>query len=111
MLEILFLVWFVRKLAAMAKSKGRSGGWGALGAAFWIGGEFFGIIAGTAADAGMAAYGLALLCAGVGAGVAYAIVKSLGPSEMAAASYDPASPAGMPAGPYDLRNPYSPPRT
>jgi hypothetical protein len=28
MLEILFLSWFVRKLAAIAKAKGRSGGWG-----------------------------------------------------------------------------------
>ena len=111
MLEILFLVWFVRKLAAMARGKGRSGGWGWLGVLFWVGGEFFGFVAGTAADAGMGAYLLALACAAIGASIAYAIVRSLGPSEMLKASYETGAPAAMPAGPYDLRNPYSPPRT
>jgi hypothetical protein len=116
MLEILFLVWFVRRLAAIAKAKGRTGGWGGLGAAFWIGGEFAGFIAGSLADAGAAAYLVALVCAGVGAAVAYLIVKSLPAASApweAAGSYAPVA-AGGPvppsAGPQDLSNPYSPPR-
>jgi hypothetical protein len=112
MLEVLFLIYFVRKLSAMAKSKGRSGGWGGLGVAFWVGGEFLGFIAGSIADAGMGAYLLALVCAGIGALVAYFIVRSLGPSEMMAeARYDAAMPVHAPAGPYDLSNPYTPPRS
>jgi hypothetical protein len=77
MLEILFLIWFCRKLSTMAKSKGRSAGWGGLGAAFWIGGEFLGFIIGAVADAGAGAYVLALALAALGAGAAYAIVNSL----------------------------------
>jgi hypothetical protein len=111
MLEILFLIWFVRKLSAIAKSKGRSGGWGGLGVAFWVGGEFLGYIAGSMADAGVGAYGIALLCAGVGAVVAYFIVRSLGSTEMVEPRYGSALPVGAPAGPYDLSNPYTPPRT
>jgi hypothetical protein len=116
MLEVLFLVWFVRRLSATAKAKGRSGGWGGLGAAFWIAGEFAGFIAGSLADAGAAAYLVALLCAAVGAAVAYLIVKSLptrSTSWQAMGSYAPV-PAGGPSlpadGTQDLSNPYSPPR-
>jgi hypothetical protein len=105
MLEILFLVWFVRKLSAMAKAKGRNGSWGGLGALFWIGGEIIGFIIGGMTSSGAGAYGLALLCAGVGAGIAYAIVNSLGPSEYAMAGGED---TGNPH--YDPKNPYSPPR-
>jgi hypothetical protein len=116
MLEVLFLVWFVRRLAAVAKAKGRTGGWGGLGAAFWIGGEIAGLIVGTLAETGAAAYLVALVCAAIGAAVAYFIVKSLpavsAPRE-AAGSYAPVPAGGPvlpPAGSQDLSNPYSPPR-
>jgi len=105
MIEVLFLVWFVRKLSAMARAKGRSGGWGGLGALFWIGGEVIGFIIGGVAGSGGAAYGLALLCAAAGAGVAYAIVNSLGAADHA---MDGGEDSGNPH--YDPKNPYSPPR-
>jgi hypothetical protein len=111
MLEILFLLFFCRRLANIAKAKGRSGAWGGLGAAFWIGGEIVGVGIGLAADAGMGAYLLALVFAVVGAIIAYVIVKNLR-DEMAAAmemvgpAYEPRN-LGPPA---DPSNPYSPPR-
>jgi len=105
MIEILFLGWFVRKLSAMAKAKGRSGGWGGLGALFWIGGEVLGLLIGSAAGGGGGAYAMALLCAAVGAGVAYAIVNSLSAAEYAMSGGDDA-----PNPHYDPKNPYSPPR-
>jgi hypothetical protein len=112
MLEILFLIWFVRKLGSMAREKGRSSGWGALGILGWVGGEFTGFIIGGIADAGVGgSYGLALLCAAVGAGGAYAIVSMLG-NERARYDFGP-SPAGpaAPYAPYDPSNPYNAPRT
>src|SRR5262245_31742632 len=108
MLEILFLLWFVRKLSAIAKTKGRSGGWGGLGAAFWIGGELLGFVVGTAADAGGGAYFIALLFAGIGAGIAYAIVSSLGPDSEQLAPESGDGPVYGP--PQDPNNPYNPPR-
>jgi hypothetical protein len=105
MLEILFLMWFVRKLAALAKDKGRSGSWGGLGALFWIGGEVMGMIGGQIAGAGAGAYLIALLCAGAGAGAAYAIVSSLG---SVASGYEMGGDKVNPH--YDPSNPYSPPR-
>jgi hypothetical protein len=114
MLEILFLVWFVRRLAKIAREKGRGGGWGGLGAAGWFGGEITGFIVGTAADAGAGAYLIALLCAGLGATVAYFIVKSLRPADGMMMDYPMmAPPAGqpfIPQGAPDLNNPYAPPR-
>jgi hypothetical protein len=109
MLEILFLSWFVRKLSAMAKSKGRSGSWGGLGAAFWIGGEILGFVVGTMADADAGSYLIALIFAGIGAGIAYAIVSSLGGE-----SAQPMTSGGeaiVYGPPEDPNNPYNPPRT
>ena len=37
MLEIIFLMRFGRSLSKIAKEKGRSGGWAALGVLFWFG--------------------------------------------------------------------------
>jgi hypothetical protein len=78
MLEVLFLIWFCKQLAGMARDKGRSGGWGSLGAILWLGGEVGGAILGisSASDAG-AMYGYAILGALVGAVVAYVIVATL----------------------------------
>ncbi len=110
MLEILFLVWYVRKLSSMARAKGRSGGWGGLGAGFWIGGELTGFIVGEIADAGAGGYALALLFAAIGAGIAYAIVSALRSEQSRYDAFDaPIAPAVY-GPPVDPRNPYSPPR-
>lgn len=83
MLEIIFLVWFGRKLASMATAKGRSGAWALLGVGMWIGGELFGIVLGALLGLDVGMYLTALACAGVGAAVSYGIVSSLSPTELA----------------------------
>jgi hypothetical protein len=106
MLEILFIVWLTKKLAASAFAKGHSKAWGALGAIFWIGGEIGGFIVGAVLDLDrLAAYGLALLCAGAGAGMAAFLVSLLGDRSQEAAYGG--GPGGR--GPFDPSNPYSPP--
>ncbi len=83
MLDIIFLVWFGRKLASMATMKGRSGAWAMLGVGMWIGGEIFGLVLGMLLelDAGMYLTGIG--CAILGAVVSYGIVNSLSPTELA----------------------------
>ena len=80
MLEILLLIFISRKLAAIAQEKGRAKGWGALGVGFWILGELMGFIVGGAMNLGAGAYGVALVFAGIGAAVAFAVVKGLSPA-------------------------------
>lgn len=79
MLEILFLVWFCKKLASIAREKNRPGGWGAVGAIGWIGGEIGGAVLGASSShaEGMDLYGYALMGAVVGALAAWMIVRSL----------------------------------
>ncbi len=78
MIEIIILVQFCKKLAAIAREKNRSGSWGAVGAAGWIGGEVTGALLGVTGGAdGMNLYGFAILGAIVGSILAYVIVKSL----------------------------------
>jgi len=79
MLEILFLVWFCKKLAAIARDKNRPGSWGAVGAIGWIGGEIGGAVLGasTSHAQGMDLYGYAIMGAIVGAVAAWLIVRSL----------------------------------
>ena len=81
MLEILFLVWFCRKLAGMAREKNRSGNWGALGAILWIGGEVGGLVYGFSKPytSEGSVYGWAILFAVLGAVIAYVIVATLKP--------------------------------
>ncbi len=79
MLEIFLIIALGKKLSALAVEKGRSKGWAALGAGFWFGGEVMGFIIGGLLDLGMGAYLIALVFAGIGAGVAYGIVKGLPP--------------------------------
>ncbi|MGD0524601.1 MAG: hypothetical protein ABSE49_05640 [Polyangiaceae bacterium] len=112
MIEIIFLVRFVGHLSKLAKSKGRSGGWGGLGVALWIGGEVTGIIIGTLADAGAGAYVLALLFAAIGATTAHFIVKGLRPAGEMMPGYAGVAGEGVfaPPGPPDLTNPYAAPR-
>ena len=113
MLEILFLVFLVRKLSALAKSKGRSGGWGALGAGFYIGGELTGFIVGGIADLGMGSYLVALAFAAMGALASWLIVRSLSSAYANPYGYVNPPPTMAPAvgyPNYDPSNPYSPPR-
>ncbi|MGE0397376.1 MAG: hypothetical protein AB7T06_11690 [Kofleriaceae bacterium] len=78
MIEIIILVQFCKKLAAIAREKNRSGSWGAVGAVGWIGGEIGGAILGAMGGAeSMNLYGYAILGAILGAVIAYLIVKSL----------------------------------
>jgi len=107
MLEIVFIGWLSKKLAANAEAKGHSKWWGGLAAGLWLLGEIGGFIIGAMMGMEMAAYGLALLCAGVGAGLAFAIVASLGDRDR----YMLASDEPRPIGTYDPNNPYSPPGT
>ncbi len=112
MLEIIFLVRFVRHLSKLARAKGRSGGWGGLGVALWLGGEVTGLVVGTLADAGAGAYLVALLFAAMGAFAAHFIVKALRPANEMMPYLGGMAGEGVyaPPGPADLANPYAPPR-
>ncbi|HLL24626.1 MAG TPA: hypothetical protein VK427_20985 [Kofleriaceae bacterium] len=78
MLEILFLLWFCKTLAAKAREKNRSGRWGALGAILWIGGEIGGATIGfDHAHDPTSIYAFMLLGALLGAAIAYVVVVRL----------------------------------
>ncbi len=77
MLEIIFLIWFGKKLAAICRQKGRSEGWVAMGVLFWLGGEFIGIVVGSLLGMGTGSYLVALLLAAIGAGVSWAVINNL----------------------------------
>jgi hypothetical protein len=80
MLEIIFLIWFRRKLTSIARAKNRSAGWGALGVVLWIAGEVGGFALGARSGADSAAlYGYAIGSAILAAIVAYVIVATLRP--------------------------------
>jgi hypothetical protein len=113
MLEIIFLVRFVRHLSRLAKSKGRGGGWGGLGVAMWFGGEILGFVVGGVGDLGAGSYLLALVFAACGATAAHFIVKSLRPADgLFSVTGDSTDVAGAFVNqPADLSNPYAPPRT
>jgi len=80
MLEIALLIWSGRKLANTARSKGRSGGFAALGPAFWVTGEILGFVIGASMGMELGAYAVALLLAGAGLGLAFLIVSRLDPA-------------------------------
>lgn len=77
MLEILFLIWFGRRLATIARSKGRSGAWAVLGVGLWVGGEVIGFAIGTALRMEMAAYAVGIASAIGGALIAWLVVSQL----------------------------------
>ncbi len=93
MLEIIFLIWFGRKLASIATAKGRAGTWALLGVGMWVGGEIFGFVLGMLLGLDLGGYALALGCAGAGAFVSYGIVSSLEPIESALALEDDGAPS------------------
>jgi hypothetical protein len=91
MLEIIAVIFIGKKLAELAKSKGRSGWLGVLGPLAWFGGEFCGGCIGALMGLeGLAIYPLALILGGIGAGVVYFGINSLPNAE----GYDPDYPGG-----------------
>lgn len=110
MLEIFLLIWAGRKLARMAREKGRSGGYAGLGVGLWFTGEILGFIIGTALGLELGAYATALVMAAAGLGLAFLIVSRLQP----VSGYDEPVPEIV-DGEYELTdrdpdNPYAPPR-
>ena len=86
MLEILLLIWLGRKIATMARERGRSStGYVLMLVGLWVGGEIAGIIVGSLLVQGRpgefngAAYIFALVGAAAGAIASFLIVKSLAP--------------------------------
>jgi hypothetical protein len=77
MLEIFFLIWFGRRLATIARSKGRSGAWAVLGVGLWVGGEVIGFVIGSALGMEMGAYGVGIASAIGGALIAWLVVSQL----------------------------------
>jgi hypothetical protein len=77
MLEFVILILLSRKLAKMAREKGHSGGWAAVGVIAWIVGELVGIALGLALDLGAGVYLTAFVGAACGAAVGFAIVVAL----------------------------------
>jgi hypothetical protein len=107
MLEILFLRYLKRKLSELALSKARPASWGWLGVALWILGEIAGFIIGSMMSDGPEAYLFALIGAGGGAGIAYAVVSSLSSLEMPTYGGGQYPAYNLP--PPDLNNPYAAP--
>ena len=96
------MIFFGRKLASIAKEKGRSGAWALLGVGMWIGGEIFGIV--LAALLGFDTIPMVLTglgCAVAGALVAYFIVSSLEPTELAFSAATADDPFATRQGPND----------
>jgi hypothetical protein len=85
MLEILFLVNLTKRIGTIVESKGhKSGGYKLLLVLLWFGGEFFGGIVGALLTGGDESlncllYAVALIGAGIGAGISFAIANSLTP--------------------------------
>ncbi|MBZ0115397.1 MAG: hypothetical protein K8H88_00275 [Sandaracinaceae bacterium] len=78
MLELFIVIALCRALAKKASERGRSKGWAALGAAFWIGGELSGIVLGALLDLEMLGMiGIGLSLAVLGAIVSWVIVSNL----------------------------------
>jgi hypothetical protein len=91
MLEIILMVVFCRKIAALVKEKGRSpAGYVVMFILFWIAGEILGVIVGAvvslianphAEPSLMMIWPLGLLGAAFGAGIGYLIASSVPPLE------------------------------
>ena len=87
MLEILGIIWFSRKLGAIAEEKGRKPGrYKFLGVASWVGCEILGAVVGAASGSEAAVYLYAIMFAIVGNIITYAAISSMTP--LATASLD-----------------------
>jgi hypothetical protein len=107
MLEILALIKLVKTLSELAREKGRSQSWAALGVLMWFGGELIGFVIGEAFGLGMGAYLVAIGLAIAGAYASWLIVKSLDPAFGADHPMVDTAVEGLPA---DPNNPFNPPR-
>jgi hypothetical protein len=110
LLEIFLLIWSGRRLARMAREKGRSGAYAGLGVGFWFTGEIGGFVLGSALGLELGAYATALALAAAGLGLAFLIVSRLEP----APGYGGLAPEPI-GGDYELtdrdpEDPYAPPR-
>lgn len=77
MLEIFLLIFIGKQLSKMAKAKGHSGAWAALGVLGWFGGEIIGFLMGAAMGLDLGAYLTALVGAAMGAAIGFIVVSSL----------------------------------
>jgi len=106
MLEILLVVYLGKKMAALMRQKGRSPtGYVFMLVGMWLGGEILGMVLGMmlmgAADGpNLSIYGLAIVGAVIGAGLAFLIAKSLAPVGPAFQPGFPVMPYGAPGMPY-----------
>lgn len=112
MLEIIAIVILTGRLKSTASSKGRSAWWAALLPVLWLGGEFAGGMVATLAGLdGFALYGVAIVGAAIGAGLAYVIVNALSPDPLWDNDGIGMSTGGIQGGYDDPNNPYNPPQT
>jgi len=83
MIEIFLMVKLVRSIGNLLRTKGRSpGGYQFLAVFLWIACEFIGSAIGVAADLGAGTYGLALIGAATGAGLAWTIASAAAPGHV-----------------------------
>ena len=88
MLEIWLLIKIHARIADLAEDRNRSGHWGWLGIAMWIAAEIGGFVVATAFGfAGLDAWVVAVGFAGLGAALAFAIVKALPPVSRTAGGF------------------------
>jgi len=103
MLEILVLISLTKRIGAIVEKKGyKSRGYKIATVALWFGGEFFGAIIGSAFTGGDASlncllYFIALIGAGIGAGISFAIANNLTPIDPGLTMEDGTQPAFAPS--------------
>jgi hypothetical protein len=77
-LEIIAVVWLVRKNSKIAKDKGHSGFlYGLITVGLWVGFELLGIIVGFMVAAGIGVYFLAIIAAVLGGYISNVVAKGL----------------------------------
>jgi len=103
MLEILILISLTKQIGAIVEKKGyNSRGYKIATVALWFGGEFFGAIVGSAFTGGGESlncllYFIALIGAGIGAGISFAIANSLNPMDPSLTLEDRTQPVFTPS--------------
>lgn len=101
MLEILFLWFLTRQIRNIVEPKGRKPfGYQAMLVVFWFGGEILGAFIGSLlfrqSDSQCLVYIPALVCAGIGAGIAFLIASSVSPVAPQMPTYPGQVPPAMP---------------
>ena len=75
MIELIVIFNLARSMVTRAQRRGLPAWWGAIAPTLWVVGELMGGVVTTLAGLGYAAYGVALLYAGVGAGIGWLLVE------------------------------------